>query len=509
MRRFSFSSTLLPLLVAMGSARADVTTTWDGTTGSWNDSGRWSGGVFPNNSAPNFYDAVINAGTVTLSQGIAINQLTLSGGAIAGASALSLAEGVQWSGGTLALTGNGSVVLGGGSATTVTGAPVFSSGTIFGGGGATLAVQPGATLTVLDGANFFAQVSSPAYTLSNSGTLIARNTAGPGFTTIDAQFDSTGTLRVENTGTSHTLSLAGGGTLGGAVHLDANTSLELGGSLTIAAGTTFTGTGTVAVAGTVTLDGGTSAPNLTVAVGELRLAGQTLTVASGAIIDDNGALAVELRGTGALAGKLALGGALTIHGRLAVSLGGGFTPAVGDVFDVLDFTGATGNFAAVQLPPLPAGRFWRTDQLYTEGKLSVGPVPATYAAWQAAYGTGAFSVDDDSDGTPNGLEYALGLAPDAGDISPVTASIAAGRLRLHFQMPEPGATDVTLRVEASDDLGVTDPWTVIATKVGAAAWSGTVTLVPAAGGRVAVVVQDTKLVSAAPKRFLQLRAELP
>ena len=156
---FNFAVALLALVV---SAHADITATWNGTTGNWTDAARWSTGVFPNNSVPNFYDAVINAGTVTLNQGIAINQLTLGGGTLAGASALALAEGVQWNGGTLAV---GSVTLGASSASVVAGGATFSSGTIFGGGGATFTVQFGATLIVLDGANFFAQASSPAYTL--------------------------------------------------------------------------------------------------------------------------------------------------------------------------------------------------------------------------------------------------------------------------------------------------------------------------------------------------------
>ena len=332
MRRFSFSLTLLAMLIA--AARADITATWDGTTGNWTDSARWSGGVFPNNSAPDFYHAVINAGAVTLGQAVSINQLTLGGGSLTG----------------------GSITLAAGLVNAVTGTATIGGGTIFGGMGASIAVQPGAALTVLDGANFFAQVPSPAYTFNNAGTFTARNTAGPGFTTMDAAFNNTGALRVENTGTAHTLSLAAGGALGGSVHLDAATTLELGGTFTIAAGTVFTGTGTVVIAGIATPGGTVTVPTLSVATGQLRLAGHTLTVAGSASVGDFGTLAVEIRGTGALADRLIVGGAFAAYGTLAVTLGGGFVPAVGDVFDVLDFAGVTGTFASVQLPALPAGK---------------------------------------------------------------------------------------------------------------------------------------------------------
>lgn len=498
-------------------AQADISTTWNGTSGNWNDATRWSGGVFPNNAAPNFYDATINAGTVSLNQNITINQLSFGGGTLTGSSALTLLEGVQWSGGAnLALTGNGTLILGSNTASVISGSATFSSGTILSGGNATISVQLGATFTLLDGANLFAQISSPAYTLSNAGTLIARNSAGPGFSTIDAVFQSTNALRVENTGSSHTLSLAGGGTLSGTVFLDTNTTLELGGTFTIAANTSFSGPGTTVIAGIATLGGANvSLQNLSVAVGQLRLNANSLAVAGNATIEDNGALAIEIRGAAAgQSDRLLVGGTLSTYGALVVSLGAGFSPALGDVFDVLDFAGSTGAFSSIQLPALPAGRFWRTDKLYSEGKLSISSVPATYTEWQTAYGVGAFTADDDKDGIGNGIEFGLGLIPtngasNNGALSLPYASIGNNRLRLHFEMPEPGATDLTLSVEASDNFGLSDPWTTVASKVGTGAWTGTgtVTLVPLANGGVAVTVADTKNVSVTPKRFLRLKVE--
>ena len=513
MRHFSFNCALLALLTL--AARADVTATWDGTTGNWSDSARWSGGVPPQNSGPSLYDAVVNAGSVTLNSAFTINQLALSGGTLAGAGPLTLLEGIAWSGGDIALPATGLIQLGSASASTVSGNVTFSGGVVRGGGGAALTIQSGANLTIDDGANFFAQVSSPAWTLTNSGTFTARNASGGGFTTLDAALAGAGMLRVENTGTSHTLSLAGGGTLGGTVSLDAGATLELGGTMAIAPGTTFTGTGKVTSAGTVTLGGNVAVPSLTVAVGELRLASNTLTVTGSALVDDNGTLVAELRGTAVnQVSKLVTPGVLTGYGTLRVTLGSGFVPLPGDSFDILDFTAFSGGFANLQLPALPAGRFWRTDRLLTEGIISASSVPATFAEWQTSFGVGGFGGDDDRDGIRNGVEFALGLSPvigtgSNGPLSLPRVIIAASRLNLQFDMPSNGATDITLSVEASNSLS--GPWTAVATKVGPGPWggSGAVTVVPVAAGRVTVTVADTQLVNASQRRFMRVFVTSP
>src|SRR4029434_11361369 len=94
-------------------------------------------------------------------------------------------------------------------------------------------------------------------------------------------------------------------------------------------------------------------------------------------------------------------------------------------------------------------------------------------------------------------------AADGAAVSPVVSFTGGGatkRLRIEFSVPEPGPTDATLRVEASDDLGVTDPWTTIARKVGQGPWTGaaTITVDPALDCQVHVAVGDTNLDSATP-----------
>src|SRR4051812_5915049 len=66
---------------------ADVSSTWAGTSGSWNVAGNWANSPavaqFPNNGNGGFtYEAVVGsgAGTVTLGSNITIESLTLNGG---------------------------------------------------------------------------------------------------------------------------------------------------------------------------------------------------------------------------------------------------------------------------------------------------------------------------------------------------------------------------------------------------------------------------------------------
>jgi hypothetical protein len=63
-----------------------------------------------------------------------------------------------------------------------------------------------------------------------------------------------------------------------------------------------------------------------------------------------------------------------------VLLLGGFTPAAGDAFDILDFASLSGTFSVVNLPGLAPGLFWNSAELYSTGVLSVQavPEPGTY-----------------------------------------------------------------------------------------------------------------------------------
>ena len=80
--------------------------TWNSSTGDWNDATRWSTNpFFPNNGngAPS-YDAVIGAGAVNLNIDVSLLSLSLNGGALNGSGNLTT-DTLTLNGGTLSTTG--------------------------------------------------------------------------------------------------------------------------------------------------------------------------------------------------------------------------------------------------------------------------------------------------------------------------------------------------------------------------------------------------------------------
>jgi hypothetical protein len=94
---------------------------------------------------------------------------------------------------------------------------------------------------------------------------------------------------------------------------------------------------------------------------------------SSLILGSASTLDFQLNGTQSAAqfGKLIASGAFTAAGTLHVSLGSGFTPTLGNAFDILDWGSVTGAFSAIQLPALSNGLAWNTAQLYSTGILSI------------------------------------------------------------------------------------------------------------------------------------------
>jgi Tol biopolymer transport system component len=84
-------------------------------------------------------------------------------------------------------------------------------------------------------------------------------------------------------------------------------------------------------------------------------------------------LEIELGGpaVGSQYDRVVVDGNLALDGTLAVSLINGFTPGVGQSFDVLDWDTLAGAFDTLSLPALSAGLLWNTSQLYTNGVLAV------------------------------------------------------------------------------------------------------------------------------------------
>jgi hypothetical protein len=66
---------------------------------------------------------------------------------------------------------------------------------------------------------------------------------------------------------------------------------------------------------------------------------------------------------------------LSAGGTLEITLGTGFTPELGDSFDLIDWCSSCnvdGSFSTLSLPPLASGLKWDLSQLYTTGTLAIG-----------------------------------------------------------------------------------------------------------------------------------------
>ena len=104
-------------------------------------------------------------------------------------------------------------------------------------------------------------------------------------------------------------------------------------------------------------------------LGVLHVSGN-LVLASGAAMD------YELVAPGSGYDHLEISGQATLNGTLNVNLSSGFTPSLGQSFDLI--SGATtGKFAKINLPSLQRGLNWDTSDLYTTGTIRVVPEPST------------------------------------------------------------------------------------------------------------------------------------
>lgn len=158
----------------------------------------------------------------------------------------------------------------------------------------------------------------------------------------------------------------GGGTGLATLALSPSGSVTATGRVTIQPNGTLAGTGTIVanLMNSGTISPGSSSPGAIQVNGDYA---QTTT----------GKLSIELGGTNIAADldRLLVSGNASLGGTLHVALINGFVPAAGSSFDVLDCGSLTGKFDIFDLPELAGSLAWDTSQLYTNGVVSVAPVP--------------------------------------------------------------------------------------------------------------------------------------
>ena len=215
-----------------------------------------------------------------------------------------------------------------------------------------------------------------------------------------------------------TLTLGGANSFTGPTKIFSGT-LALSGSGSIASGDLFVASGAAfdfsATGGNFALGSGRTLSGEGSIIGNFHLnSGAILDPGSNGIgrLTFNGSLTLganstqyfEIQKTGSTNDSVAVSGGLTLNGTLNVTnLAGSL--AVGDVFQLFTAGTFSGNFNAVNLPPLNAGLAWNTNQLAAAGTIRVVSVaPIRFSSVTAQNGDLTLSG---SGGVPNGVYYLL------------------------------------------------------------------------------------------------------
>ncbi len=198
--------------------------TYNGDTGNWSDSTKWTPGIVPNNGNNGVdYDVNFSSGTLTqdIADGVTINQLFMSGGTLILANPLTLEVGLQFSGGSIT---SGILNVAGISSQS---ALLTVDNTIIN--------NSGSYDLVLNGNAF----SGGGSTFNNSGILTAHATDGT--VEFNIPLVNSGTVSAE----FGNLVLTGGGTLSGIASAASDAVLQFGSDFTITDGAQFAGAGLV------------------------------------------------------------------------------------------------------------------------------------------------------------------------------------------------------------------------------------------------------------------------
>jgi hypothetical protein len=286
----------------------------------------------------------ITGGTANFISSATVPNLELvSGGTLTGTGTLT-ANNFLWSGGTH--SGSGSTLVNGtlqlsGSNTKVwdrrtlqtSGSTIWSgSGYLFGYNGATWNNTATGTIDLQSDADFYHQ-SGTTSIFNNAGTLTKSVGSSADSSDISAIFNNTGTVNLQQ----GTLSFANGYTQ------TAGSTLLSGGRLTSNTAIALQG-GSLSGFGTITGNVfNASQINPGLSTGILNISGNYTQAATGV-------LNIELGGrtAGTTFDQLNITGSAALNGTLNISLLNGFTPNLGDTFQILHADSLSGSFTNVQ-----------------------------------------------------------------------------------------------------------------------------------------------------------------
>ena len=98
------------------------------------------------------------------------------------------------------------------------------------------------------------------------------------------------------------------------------------------------------------------------------------------LFDPTSTLVMEFAGDvpGSGYDQLDISGMATLNGTLDVEFLAGYTPSIGDSYDILSGK-TTGSFVNLDLASLPPGMNWDTSALYSQGVITVTPEPSSLA----------------------------------------------------------------------------------------------------------------------------------
>ena len=330
--------------------------------------------------------ALSNTGTLTVSTTAASSATTFtqSNGTLQGTAVLNVSGLLDWTGGVM--SGSGTTNANGALAVSSAASKVFSrtlnvnsgatwtgTGNLVYGIGPVLSIASGATFDIQTDADLDFTGGAAFVTINNAGTF--QKSAGAGTTQIGvtgATFNNTGTVQ----GLTGTLTFSSSYTqTSGVTRLNGGAITKVGATMNISGGT-LEGAG--ALGASLNVNGGTLAPGLS--PGQIT---QTGTYAQTA----TGAYAVEIGGltAGTDFDVLASSGAATLNGTLAISLINGFTPSLGQTFQIMTYASRSGDFSTMTGQSLGGGLMFQRNVGATSVVLEVvlEPTPTPTATTTA------------------------------------------------------------------------------------------------------------------------------